>query len=381
MSGDFDALVIGGGPAGAALAHLLARGGRSALVVEREAQPAHKVCGEFISAEAAFYMRDIGVDVRRLGAAPIDSVRLCASHRTAASRLPFPAFSLSRRVLDAAILEAAMNAGAVVRRVRATRLVNQGGVWRAQLADGAVVSARAAFLATGKHDLPNWKRPAGIQPDFIGFKAHWRLEAAQGAELAGHVELIPFSGGYAGLQRIETGDANLCLVVRQSAFAALGGRWDALVCALRSASPQLDRRLAGATQCWRRPQSIWPIPYGHLCTASDGAWRLGDQAAVVPSFSGDGIAIALHSANLAAQYYLSGKPSGEFQTRLASDLAAQIRRATWLSRVLVHPFGQAAAAATFAFAPGLLAVVARATRVPGGALRRARDPFATAIAP
>ena len=45
-----DALIIGGGPAGATVALLLAKGGWSVAVTEKAAFPRRKVCGEFISA-------------------------------------------------------------------------------------------------------------------------------------------------------------------------------------------------------------------------------------------------------------------------------------------------------------------------------------------
>ncbi|MEO8799183.1 MAG: FAD-dependent oxidoreductase, partial [Polyangiaceae bacterium] len=46
------ALVVGGGPAGAALAIKLARAGKDVVLLERDPVPAHKVCGEFLSREA-----------------------------------------------------------------------------------------------------------------------------------------------------------------------------------------------------------------------------------------------------------------------------------------------------------------------------------------
>ena len=72
----WDAAIIGGGPAGAAAACLLARAGRSTVLFEREAGPRHKVCGEFISVEAAAYLTALGLDPERLGALPIHHVRL-----------------------------------------------------------------------------------------------------------------------------------------------------------------------------------------------------------------------------------------------------------------------------------------------------------------
>jgi len=111
-----DAVVIGGGPAGAALATRLARAGRKVVLVEREAGPTDKVCGEFLSREAGLYLASLGLDLPALGAVPIDAVRLCAGGHVAAVPLPFAATSLSRRVLDEALLRRAASAGAMIRR-------------------------------------------------------------------------------------------------------------------------------------------------------------------------------------------------------------------------------------------------------------------------
>jgi flavin-dependent dehydrogenase len=117
-----------------------------------------------------------------------------------------------------------------------------------------------------------------------------------------------------------------------------------------------------------RPFSIFPIPYGYVCAASDGVWRLGDQAAVVPSFCGDGVAIALHSARLAAHFYVARRSPAEFQERLAADVSGQMRLATRLSRILAHPAGQTALDAAMRLFPNLLPAVAARTRIAGFAL-------------
>jgi flavin-dependent dehydrogenase len=305
-------------------------------------------------------------------------VRLCAGRSATTTPLPFPAFSVSRRALDEAILRAAAAQGADIRRGRAVRaLAPCHDRWRAELDDGATIAATDAFLATGKHDLRGWRRPAGAQNDLVAFKLHWRLAPEESAALGAAVELMLFPGGYAGLEPVERGIANLCLVVRKRHLAAVGQSWDALLAWLRAVCPQLDRRLGGAVACSDRPLAIASIPYGHVATAGRGPipepWRLGDQAAVIPSFAGDGIAIALHSARLAADIYLAGGTAAQFQDRLARDVAAQVRRATFLSRMLVSPIGQAGVAAAARLMPGLVARTAQATRIPPPCIRSARD--------
>jgi flavin-dependent dehydrogenase len=368
------ALIIGGGVAGAAAAIEIARMGRAVLLVERQQGPHHKVCGEFISGEAALYLLNLGIDLAALGAVRITEVRLCVDERVVATRLPFPAFSLSRRALDEALLRRASAAGADVMRGSGVRsLRRHNGRWIVICDNGHVLTASNVFLASGKHDLRGWKRPPGRQNDLLGFKLHWRLSANETAALGRAVDLILFSDGYAGLETIEDGVTNLCLVLRKSRFVALGQSWERLLPALLADCPHLARRLAKAEPCWPRPLAISSIPYGFIRTYADGLWYLGDQAACIPSFSGDGMSIALHSARLAALFYFGGGGADAFQARLAGDVAAQVCRATLLSQMLVHPTGQTIGARAAQLMPVLMRVAARATRIPGHRVNAVMD--------
>jgi flavin-dependent dehydrogenase len=102
-------------------------------------------------------------------------------------------------------------------------------------------------------------------------------------------------------------------------------------------------------------------------------WRLGDQAAVIPSFSGDGMSIALHSAELAASMYLDGSSADDYQRTLSRDVRGQVLLATALSQGLVRRAGQIALDAAARLWPGLVSSVAFHTRVSEAALSRARS--------
>jgi flavin-dependent dehydrogenase len=363
-----DHLVIGGGPAGAMAAIKLAQAGRQVTLVEKESAAHHKVCGEFLSGEAIDYLRSIGIFPDELGAAPIRFVRLCSGAKLAESALPFLALSLSRRELDAALLARAAAAGCKMQRGRAVvSLTADGSGWLAQLDNGESISAHTVFLASGKHDLHGWNRSPGAHGDLVGFKLHWRLTGKETAALRGHIKLFLFSGGYGGLSLVERDVANLCFVVQRSKLRRAGG-WAEILAAIGEENRHLRQSLNGAEPLHPRPLAISPIPYGFLNARADGLWRVGDQAAVIPSFSGDGISIALHSASLATEIYLKGGSPDDYVRTLRRQLGGPMRFATCLSRSMVTASARCAAPALFSLVPGAMRLVARATRVPQAAL-------------
>lgn len=358
-----EALILGGGPAGAAAAIGLVRHGRNVTLIEQTAAPHHKVCGEFLSYEAISYLDRLGLDPLSLGAVPIHGVRLAARKPIAACELPFPALSLSRRALDEALLALAARSGAtVLRGRRAESLERAGNGFAARLSGGETHTAAAAFLATGKHDLPSHRRKPGRQNNLVAFKMYFRLAPLQQRMLERWVELFVFPGGYAGLQLVEDHQANLCLLVTQDRLHACGNRWPTLLEHLLQSSDWLTARLEGAEALFPKPLALSSIPYGMLDARGDpGLWRLGDQAAVIPSFSGDGISIALHSARLAVDLFTHAGSSAEFARRMTEQLRPSVARATAISRLLVAAPVVAQAARLW---PPLLSLIATRTRIP-----------------
>ena len=360
-----EVLVLGGGVAGCAASIALARKGRVVTLIEREPTPRHKVCGEFLSGEALEDLHALGIDVASIGAVPIDFVRLAAARRAAEAPLPFPAASLTRKTLDTALIAEAIAAGVRVERGRSVQALRRttSNVWQATLDDGSTREAPAAILATGKHDIRGHLRPKDPHR-WVAFKMYFRLSSAQASELAGASELMLYPGGYGGIQPVEGGIANLCCVVQQRYFARAGQRWENFLAKMQQACPHLAMRLAGAEPLLAKPIAITHIPYGYLRrTTEDGLYCIGDQAAVIPSFTGDGISIALHTARCAVAAYLAGEPASLFQARLRSTLLAQMRLAEFAADGLNNPFSRAVLPFCLRAWPGVMRVTARLTRV------------------
>ncbi|HKR90856.1 NAD(P)/FAD-dependent oxidoreductase, partial [Novosphingobium sp.] len=218
-----DALILGGGLAGSATAVLLARTGQSVHLIERETGPHHKICGEFLSIEAHQHLSELGIDPLALGAVPIERIHLIFGNAFIEAPLPFKALGLSRYTLDETLIGQATAAGAKVERGVRVLEIGQDQV---RTSAGAR-SGRHVILATGKLPVRQEQHPRRKEDDnpYVGFKMHYRLGSAARRRLDGVIQLILFDGGYAGLQLIEGGHANLCLIIRRRRLQQLGRKW------------------------------------------------------------------------------------------------------------------------------------------------------------
>jgi flavin-dependent dehydrogenase len=360
-----EVLVLGGGLAGASSALRLARAGIPVQVLEREAGPHHKVCGEFLSVEAQADLRAAGFDPLLLGAIPVDRVRVVSRGKTVEAPLPFTALGVSRRSLDEALLHAAERAGATVRRGVKVLEVHRGAVSTSL----GPLTAQTILLASGKHDVRGARRRLISKvegQDYVGFKMHWRMTPRQAAEIGTAVELVLFDGGYIGLQRIAERVLNLCVMVRRDRLARGGGAWEDLLATMMR-QDHVARRLDEAEALFNRPLSITRLPYGHVHQSSvdddPGLFRLGDQAALTAPLTGDGMAIALRSATLASACIEAGADPQDYAHRLRAEVAPQVSRAMLLHRATQMPSLMHAAFAVLGLWPGLLSKVAKDTRL------------------
>ena len=323
-------VIVGGGPAGASAAWHLATAGQPVRLLERDSGPRDRICGEFVSVEAQEVLRQMGIDPVALGAPAIDRLRLVSGDRVAEAPLPFRAYGLTRKTMDAAMLDRAAGAGATIERGVTVREID--GL-RLATDSGGIVAERLV-LASGKHDVRGQKRVSrGTVTDLIGFKSYFRLAPAQAEALAGSIEVMLFGGGYAGLQLVEGGKANLCLLVERGRFAATGG-WPALQERIRRECRHLALRLEGAVELFDRPLTVAGVPYGFRYRPQPddlpALYRVGDQCAVIPSFSGDGMAIAMHSGRAAAAAIVAGVDARAYHAARRSEFARQM----WTARLL-----------------------------------------------
>jgi flavin-dependent dehydrogenase len=357
-------IAIGGGLAGAAFALELARNGRPALVLESTRAAHHKVCGEFLSAEAQTLVAYLGLDLGAMGASSVSRFRLAHKNKYAEALLPFRGAGFSRYRLDQALLEAAETAGADVRRGVAATHVDRRDERVSVKTGSHLFKGRAAALATGKHNMRQYPRAAS---DMVGFKLQLRVTQDALRPLEDVVQLVMFDGGYIGACIVEDQLVTLCWVMHRSLLQRIGPSWASQAEYLFEQSEILAGFLHGASPQWDKPTAVAGIPYGYLRRApiAPTIFPLGDQLAVIPSFTGDGMSIALYSGIAAAQTVLAGEGAAQFQGRIIERLRPQFRWARLVNLLfetnMLHGFSVNLAAAI----PRLVTWIAQSTRIGG----------------
>ena len=352
--------ILGAGPAGCAAAIALAEAGARPLLLDRDAEVRDQLCGGFLSWRTAGQLRALGVDPARFGARRVERLALFAKAREVTVPLPASAFGLSRRALDEALRKRALALGAelevdTARGVEGTTVIGRRRSW----------TGVALFLATGKHDVRDLQRPRAARDPALGLRLRLPASAAREALLGGRIELHLFDRGYAGIVLQEGGSANVCLALRKSLLGQCGGDPSELLARLADSNPAFAARLGDD---WRAHplETVGAVPYGWFARATrPGLFRLGDQAAVIPSLAGEGISIALASGAMAARHWLARGAEAAFayQRELAARAAGPLRTARLAWTLAEHPFAAALGLALAGRIPPVLSYLMRASRL------------------
>lgn len=337
---------------------VLASAGVRPRLLDRDAEVGDALCGGFLSWRTAERLRAVGIGPVELGAHAVDRLVLFAGDAQAMAALPSPGFGLSRHALDGALRRRAVAIGAelVIDRIRAI----EGSVAQGEDREH---EAETLFLATGKHDVRGQARPRESDDPALGLRLRIPADPALHALLAKRIELHLFEGGYAGIVLQEDGSANVCLALRKSLLAGAGGDPRALLDRLAAEHGAFGERMAFAAPDLPI-DSIGAVPYGWLARDTEpGLYRLGDQAAVIPSLAGEGMAIALASGAAAAQAWLANETAQTYQRRFARRVRRPLAAAGVVWRFGERAAGARAIAALTRGAPRLARWAMKLTRV------------------
>ena len=345
-----DVLVVGAGPGGSALAILLARAGLKVMVVDRAAFPRDKACSEYMGPGAVRILDRLGVleTLEAAGAATPAGTVVTAAYGSRlhgrfaqAGHRPFrpTGLSVSRRILDHTLVDAARAAGAEIseRSTVEELLYHRGAVSGALVRDvrGTRYALRAR-LTVGADGLRSvvarriGRRRTGV-PRRIAFVAH--VDGVEG--MGDSAELQVGRRGYVGLNPIGGGRTNVALVLPASRVAAAHGRVESFFLETLAQFPAVQRRVVPGVMT-RRVLVTGPFAAWSGRVTVDGAALIGDAADFFDPFTGEGIYSALRGAELLADTAIAAPSRGGPVSAAALAPYRRARRRTFAGKWAVE---------------------------------------------
>jgi flavin-dependent dehydrogenase len=337
---DADALVVGAGPAGLALAIGLARRGMRALVIERRTPPLDKPCGEGIMPPGVRALAALGVETADLRAAPFRGVRFIEGARELSGCFSTgDGLGVRRTALSAALLAAAQRAGVELRfgcaleRFRQddtdVRARTSQGELRAHTLVGADGLASRVRMQAGLELAPAERRRFGMRRHFRAAPWSEYVEVHWGERAEAFV--TPVAPDEVGVALLWRGDGG--------SYEEHIARFPALTARLGGAEAVSETR--GAGPFWQRARSRHA---GRVAL-------VGDAAGYTDAVTGEGITLALHGADALARTLASGEPLARYESAWRRLTRAHRALAALLGLASAHPRARRLAFAALAAAP------------------------------
>ncbi|WP_422859971.1 NAD(P)/FAD-dependent oxidoreductase [Flagellimonas sp. S174] len=294
-----EVVIIGGGLAGLTAAIDLTQRGKQVLVIEKNTYPHHKVCGEYVSNEVRPYLQQLGLDVGKLTSVDISTLQLGTyTGKTTQVTLPLGGFGVSRYALDERLYQLAMQSGAEFLFDSVQDVKFNENRFELRLSKQEIM-ADVVIGAFGKRSNMDkrLKRP------FISKKSAWLAVKCHynGYDFPNHmVSLQTFPGGYGGLSKTEKGHINFCYLAKYEDFKCLGSLKEFQRKVLAK-NPILDHFFESATPVFEKPLSIAQVSFDKKKLIENHVLMCGDTAGLIHPLCGNGMAMAIHSAKMAAQ--------------------------------------------------------------------------------
>ena len=299
----FDVIIIGGGLAGLCNAIHLSKEGMKVLLIEKNEYPKHKVCGEYISNEVLPYLKFLEINPFDFGAVKITNFELSTTkNQVISAKLPLGGFGISRYQFDFILSEKAKSKGVLLLQDSVIDLAFENNRFTVHTKQNNSFHSKIVIGAFGKRSLLDVKMERDFikkKSPYLGVKIH-----VKGDFLENLVALHNFTGGYCGVSKVENNTINLCYITNFSSFKKYKNISDFQEQVVFK-NHFLKEIFNNTTPLFEKPLSISQISFETKKPVEKHMIMCGDSAGMIHPLCGNGMSMAIQSAQIASGLILS----------------------------------------------------------------------------
>ncbi len=327
----FDVLIIGGGPAGAFSAHLLAKEGFKVALLDSAEEIKRKVCGEYLCPRGVTLLKHHGLfemfNDKFLPVTGMDifapSGRKVESHFEPVDDVHM-GMSLHRQVFDETLLDLARVSGAeVLLGQKVVAIDKQTDHWLIQTQKGKQFTARLIVGADGRKSFvaKHFDVQSPANPKRVALHCYLTGHGAESRQ--GEMHLFE-NGNYIGLDPISNSEINFSLVCDAEDVRRAGGAREAINEHIQKSKNLLDRfhHVGEDVKIF----AVSPVHNSVVSISGNGWCLIGDASGFIDPLTGEGIYNGLLTAEILASELLAERQNSLNDWRPALKRYAQRRR-------------------------------------------------------
>lgn len=299
----FDVIIIGGGLAGLTSAIHLSKAEFKVLLIEKNAYPKHKVCGEYVSNEVLPYLNNLGFNPHDFGAKRISKFELTThNNKKIEAKLPLGGFGMSRYEMDYQLYQLALKNGAMVLQDSVVDVAFKTNTFIVETKSNQILGSKIVIGAFGKRsnlDVQFQRDFIKKKSPYLGVKIH-----VSGKFPYEKVALHNFKGGYCGVSKVENNHINLCYITNFESFKKhkdiQAFQEDVLF-----KNSELKAVFKNSKSEFEKPLTISQISFKTKSPVENHILMCGDTAGMIHPLCGNGMGMAIRSAQLVSDLIIA----------------------------------------------------------------------------
>ncbi len=325
----YDAIILGGGPAGSVAAMYLKKLGKNVLLLDKAPFPRDKVCGDAQGRKAARIMKELGIyeGYERLPGQKIYGITLSSPNGTtvhldvAQRNEPAPGYVHTRMVFDNFLFQEASKR-VDIRLFNATDLIIEKGYVKGVIGTNEKgqreeIRANLILAADGANSMVAIKLGLNKNPDdhhIVALRAYYKNVGGMSDRIEIHLikDLLP---GYFWIFPLPNGDANVGLGMIKKDMKKKNVDLRKSIVQQIEENPLFKERFKNARLSGQIVGWNLPVASFHRKCHSNGVMLLGDAASLIDPLSGEGVGNAMISGRIAAHVAAEAMQTSDFSEK------------------------------------------------------------------